>query len=116
MGWSTRRDLLAQLDRLWERGDLLRPLLTGETRFPLRLSLKTPSSTDLTDRFEAVRTWTNELTAMPHVRWLSNEDAGALPGVAAQVQQPVGAGKILALDGRAVAVTGPHGQSYAALN
>jgi len=56
------------------------------------------------------------MTAMPHVRWLSNEDAGALPGVAAQVQQPVGAGKILALDGRAVAVTGPHGQSYAALN
>ena len=68
MAWTTPRDLKAQLSRLWERGELLRPLVTGETVFPLRLTLKGPNSAELTDRFEAVRAWTAELAAMASVR------------------------------------------------
>ena len=54
--------------RLWERGVLLRSLLTDEVTFPLRLSVTAPTAAELTDSFEAVREWTAALTAMPHVR------------------------------------------------
>jgi hypothetical protein len=68
MNWTTPRDLKAQLSRLWDRGDLLRPLVTGEAIFPLRLALKGPSSSELTERFQAVRAWTAEMAAAPHFR------------------------------------------------
>ncbi|MBU0498951.1 MAG: hypothetical protein KJ558_10460 [Gammaproteobacteria bacterium] len=67
MSWTRPGDLKAQLARLWERGELLRPLAGGETRFPLRLALKGPSSTELAERFEAVRGWIGELAAMPRI-------------------------------------------------
>ena len=68
MSWTTPGDVKAQLSRLWERGDLLRPLVTGERPIPMRLALKGPSSDEVTERFEAVRAWTAELSAVPHVR------------------------------------------------
>lgn len=49
------------------------------------------------------------------VTWISNEGAGVLPDVASQIHGPIGGRTILAVDGRAVALVGPHGQSYAAL-
>lgn len=61
MTWSTSRDLKAQLARLWERGELLRDVVTGNERFPLRLTLKAPNSDDITDRFDLVRAWAGEL-------------------------------------------------------
>lgn len=66
--WTTPRELKAQLARLWERGELLRPLVTGLTRFPLRLALKAPASDALIDCFELVRAWASELAALPQVR------------------------------------------------
>jgi len=54
--WTTPRDLQRQLGRLWERGELLRPLVDGTARFPLRLALK------------AVRDWVAALTAQPALR------------------------------------------------
>ncbi len=72
MSWTTAADLKAQLNRLWEHGELLRPLVTddvaGASGFPLRLRLKGPGSADLADRFEAVRAWIAELTAIPRLR------------------------------------------------
>jgi hypothetical protein len=68
MSWTTVSDLKAQLLRLWERGDLLRPLVTGDTRFPLRLTLKGPSSSELAERFDAVRVWIGGLVAIPRIR------------------------------------------------
>lgn len=61
MTWSTPRDLRAQLARLWERGELLRDVVTGNERFPLRLTLKAPNSADITNRFDLVRAWAGEL-------------------------------------------------------
>lgn len=61
MRWTTSKELKAQLARLWERGELLRDAVTGNTRFPLRLSIKGPSSNDITERFDAVRAWAAEL-------------------------------------------------------
>lgn len=66
--WTTPKDLKAQLIRLWERGELLRDVVTGNVRFPLRLSLKTPGSADITDHFELVRSWATELSATSHLR------------------------------------------------
>lgn len=68
MTWTRPKELKAQLVRLWERGELLRDAVTGNQRFPLRLSLKAPSSADITDRFNDVRAWAAELTATESVR------------------------------------------------
>ena len=57
-----------KLMRIWESGDLLREALTENHHFPLRLSLKTPDSTDLSSRFDAVRSWAAELAANPVLR------------------------------------------------
>ena len=63
MSWSTPKDLRAQLERLWDRGELLR----GKD-FPLKLALKGPSSTDITERFDAVRNWAAELNRARFLR------------------------------------------------
>lgn len=68
MSWSGAHELRAQLVRLWERGELLRDTVTGQSRFPLRLPFKAPSSADVTDRFEAVRAWVAELAGLSQVR------------------------------------------------
>ncbi|MCE5361187.1 MAG: hypothetical protein JJ714_09475 [Acidithiobacillus sp.] len=58
----------AQLARLWERGELLRDAVTGNTRFPLRLTIKGPASADITERFDAVRIWAAELAGTSPLR------------------------------------------------
>jgi len=68
VSWSDPNDLKAQLARLWDRGELLRDAVTGNARFPLRLTLKVPSSSDITDRFDAVREWAAELSAVTCLR------------------------------------------------
>lgn len=61
------------------------------------------------------RRFADLMAAEPRVTWISNEGTGVLPAIDAQVHVDVGGGMILAVNGRAVAVTGPHGQSYTAL-
>ncbi|WP_312263265.1 DUF3322 domain-containing protein [Candidatus Igneacidithiobacillus taiwanensis] len=68
MTWTTAKDLKAQLARLWERGELLRDAVTGNTRFPLRLTIKGPASADITERFDAVRIWAAELAGTSPLR------------------------------------------------
>jgi len=64
---------------------------------------------------EGRRRFADLMAAEPRATWISNEGSGVLPDVDAQVNAEVGGGMILAVNGRAVAVTGPHGQSYTAL-
>ena len=66
--WTGARELKAQLLQLWERGSLLRQAVSGQTGFPLRLTLKGPGSADITNRFDAVRAWSAELAAMARIR------------------------------------------------
>jgi len=68
MNWSTPADLRAQVQRLWERGDLLRATVSGALSWPLRLNLKIPGASDLSERFEAVRDWVRTIAATPCVR------------------------------------------------
>jgi hypothetical protein len=70
--WTTSKDLKEQLNRLWTRGELLRDAVEGTSRFPLRLAIKGPGSTDITDHFEAVRSWVSQLVeGFPfRIEWL----------------------------------------------
>ncbi len=68
MSWTTPADLRAQVQRRWDRGELLRATVADAIAWPLRLSLKTPGASDLSDRFEAVRDWVRALADTPQVR------------------------------------------------
>ena len=68
MSWTTPADLRAQVQRLWDRGELLRAAVADTVSWPLRLSLKPPSAADLSDRFEAVRDWVRAIADTPQVR------------------------------------------------
>lgn len=66
MTWSQPTDLRTQVERLWQRGELLRAVIGDDTLgWPLRLSLKSPSAADLSNRFDAVRGWVRDISAMP---------------------------------------------------
>ena len=68
MNWTTPADLRAQVQRLWDRGDLLRAAATDAVSWPLRLSLKAPTAANLSERFEAVRDWVRAVAETPQVR------------------------------------------------
>ncbi len=68
MNWTRRPALIAQVQKLWDRGELLAPLVTGESLFPKRLTLKAPTSAEITDHFDDVRVWIGELRAMSFCR------------------------------------------------
>ena len=68
MSWTTPADLRAQIQRLWDRGDLARSAVAGAAPWPLPLRLKAPSAADLSDRFEAVRGWVRTVADTPYVR------------------------------------------------
>jgi len=61
MSWTTPADLRAQVQKLWDKGDLLRPLVQGEAMAPRRLRLVGPTSAELSERFDDVRVWMADL-------------------------------------------------------
>ncbi|HLR86570.1 MAG TPA: DUF3322 domain-containing protein [Wenzhouxiangella sp.] len=68
-GWSTSKDLIAQVQKHWNSGRLLAERLDPERAlFPLRLRLRKPVSRDLADRFGAVRDWVSELSGQARKR------------------------------------------------
>ncbi len=73
MTWTTPADLRAQVQKLWDKGLLLASLAEGEALFPRRLALKRPTSAELTDRFEQVRTWIADLRQGAHYRVVMRE-------------------------------------------
>lgn len=68
MSWTGPAELRAQVQKLWDRGDLPASLVAGPSLFPMRLALKSPTSTEMADRFDEVRRWIAELRAMPGCR------------------------------------------------
>ena len=68
MNWTTPADLRTQVQRLWDRGNLVRAAATDTVSWPLRLNLKAPTAADLSDRFEAVRDWVRAVADIPQVR------------------------------------------------
>ena len=68
MSWTTPADLRAQVQRWWDRGELLRACVSQAIDWPLRLSFKSPSPSDLADRFEDVRRWVADLGNASNIR------------------------------------------------
>ncbi|WP_144111318.1 Wadjet anti-phage system protein JetD domain-containing protein [Paraburkholderia sp. BCC1886] len=68
MSWTTPDELRAQVNRLWERGELLGNLALESSSFPKRLVLKGPTSMEIAERFDEVREWSGSLRGMPHCR------------------------------------------------
>ena len=64
MKWTRLVDLRALVQRHWDRGELLASIVTGESLFPRRLTLKGPTSAEMADHFEEVRAWIGELKAI----------------------------------------------------
>lgn len=61
MTWTTPADLRAQVQKLWDKGELLRPCVQGQAIPARRLRLTGPNSTELAERFDDVRTWMKAL-------------------------------------------------------
>ncbi|QRK05187.1 hypothetical protein JQX13_34005 [Archangium violaceum] len=59
--WSTPEELVEQLERMWDRGEILRASLTGEALFPKQLRVRRPSTKELGERFEDARRWIRQL-------------------------------------------------------
>lgn len=59
--WSTPQELVGQVQRLWERGVLLRAALSGAPIFPKALRVRRPSAQDVGARFDEVRQWVRDL-------------------------------------------------------
>lgn len=66
--WTTPTELRRKVRRLWDRGTILASLVTGESLFPKRLSIRGPTSAELAVSFEQARDWALSLRAMAHVR------------------------------------------------
>ncbi len=59
-GWTTPADIKALLRRRWQRGEILGSSLTQDPLFPLRFSIKGPSSAQISADFGAARDWIAE--------------------------------------------------------
>lgn len=68
MSWTGPGDLRAQVQKSWDRGELLTVLVTGTAIFPKRLVLKGPTSAEITQHFDEVRNWIADLSTVPRCR------------------------------------------------
>jgi len=71
--WTTSAELRAQVMRRWDQGELLAELAAPGDLFPLRLSLRGPTSSELSDRFDEVRAWVAELQQSAGCRLVMRE-------------------------------------------
>lgn len=68
MNWIRPADLRAQVQKLWDRGELLAQLVNAGSGFPKRLTLKAPASPEIANSYEAVRWWAKDIMGTPHCR------------------------------------------------
>jgi hypothetical protein len=81
MSWTTPADIRQQVQRLWDKGEILARLVTEAQPFPKRLLLERPSSTDLLGRFEEARAWSQRLRGPRHLRLEEREVRHRVLGV-----------------------------------
>lgn len=55
--WTTPAEVKARLRRQWERGDFLSDSIAQTALYPLRLSIKGPTSSEIAANFAAVQDW-----------------------------------------------------------
>jgi hypothetical protein len=62
--WTTPTELRAELEKRWQRGQLLAEGLADSGLFPLRIVLKQPSALQISDDFAAARVWVESWQAV----------------------------------------------------
>jgi hypothetical protein len=93
------------------RGDLVRDLPALAARAPAGATLVVFHSAVLSYVPAGIRRdFTEVVRALPG-HWLSNEAGNVLPDVSEGLSEPAGTRFVLALDGRPLAFTAPHGQT-----
>ena len=55
--WTTVPALREQVHKRWDKGELLAEMVTPGQLFPLRLALRGPTSSEMSDQFDAARDW-----------------------------------------------------------
>ncbi len=71
--WTRPADINAQVQNLWDRGELLARHVAGDSAYPRRLAFKRPTSSELAEHFDAVRVWIGDLRTMPNIRLVMRE-------------------------------------------
>ena len=66
--WSDKKALLTQLQRLWDKGALLQESMQESQLFPKRLTFKSPNSKALSNEFDSVRRWINDIQKLSGFR------------------------------------------------
>lgn len=61
MNWTYPADIKAHVLKLWDRGTLLAVLARGESFSPLKVPLKGPTSSELSEQFSELRQWIGKL-------------------------------------------------------
>lgn len=61
MNWTYPADIKSHVQKLWDRGTLLVVLARRESFAPLKVPLKGPTSSELSERFSDVRQWIGKL-------------------------------------------------------
>jgi hypothetical protein len=59
--WTTPESIRAQMERYWNSGKLLACVAGTGLAFPIRLPLRGPASRELSEQFDAVRSWITQL-------------------------------------------------------
>ncbi|MBN2897459.1 MAG: hypothetical protein JXO44_01695 [Clostridia bacterium] len=62
MDWTRPNDIKEQLQKRWDSGAILASLADDVDLFPLQLTLKRPTSKELSERFSEVQSWISELS------------------------------------------------------
>ena len=73
MNWTSPADLKLEVQKWWDKGDLLREQLQLESSFPRRLKFKTPSSSEMIGSFEELRSWVSTLLKLDRFRVVMRE-------------------------------------------
>jgi len=68
MRWTSQADLRVQVRKLWDSGQILASLVGGEPLFPRRLVLRRPTSSEIVEHFDEVRSWIRDLQGLPRCR------------------------------------------------
>ncbi|MCB5195256.1 DUF3322 domain-containing protein [Deefgea salmonis] len=68
MAWTGEREIKNQLQKMWDKGAILAAIVSRESLFPLRIALKSPSSSELSTAFAAVQDWIAHWHAVRKIR------------------------------------------------
>ncbi|MBX9722117.1 MAG: hypothetical protein K2X81_12025 [Candidatus Obscuribacterales bacterium] len=68
MKWSSPADLKMQVQKWWDKGQLLCEKVTGESSFPRKLTFKVPTSSEMSENFDELRSWISSMKTMSHFR------------------------------------------------